>query len=195
MGMTATTYSTSASRAARHAEGAPQIAGSAVAFTPHRYDQDEVARELTEFAEPGFMRFARTTGVDHRSLALPRYPKLTGFTESNNAYLEVAVDLGEQAIRKALAAAHIEPYEVDTIVMDMPSRLSASARFDQNAIGLAPEALTHSRNSMRDNGNISSASVLDVLRRTFAEPPADGALGVMLAMGPGFSFELLLLQW
>jgi hypothetical protein len=24
-----------------------------VAFTPHRYNQDEVARELTEFAEPG----------------------------------------------------------------------------------------------------------------------------------------------
>jgi alkylresorcinol/alkylpyrone synthase len=66
----------------------------------------------------------------------------------------------------------------------------------ENAIGLPPEALAHSRNSMRDNGNMSSASVLDVLRRTVAEPPSDGALAVMLAMGPGFSFELLLLlQW
>jgi alkylresorcinol/alkylpyrone synthase len=65
----------------------------------------------------------------------------------------------------------------------------------ENAIGLAPEALVHSRNSMRENGNISSASVLDVLRRTAAEPPPEGAFGVMLAMGPGFSFELLLLQW
>ena len=65
----------------------------------------------------------------------------------------------------------------------------------QDAIGLPPEALVHSRNSMRENGNISSASVLDVLRRTVAEPPAEGAFGVMLAMGPGFSFELLLLQW
>ncbi len=65
----------------------------------------------------------------------------------------------------------------------------------EGALGLSPEALVHSRNSMRDNGNISSASVLDVLRRTVAEPPAEGAFGVMLAMGPGFSFELLLLQW
>jgi alkylresorcinol/alkylpyrone synthase len=48
---------------------------------------------------------------------------------------------------------------------------------------------------MREHGNISSASVLDVLRRTIAEPPAPGTLGVMLAMGPGFSFELLLLSW
>jgi alkylresorcinol/alkylpyrone synthase len=48
---------------------------------------------------------------------------------------------------------------------------------------------------MRENGNMSSASVLDVLRRTVAQPPADGTFGVMLAMGPGFSFELLLLAW
>jgi Chalcone and stilbene synthases, N-terminal domain len=55
----------------------------------------------------------------HRNLALPlsRYPKLSGFTEANNAYIDVAVDLGEQAIRSALADAGIEPYEVDTIVV------------------------------------------------------------------------------
>jgi alkylresorcinol/alkylpyrone synthase len=65
----------------------------------------------------------------------------------------------------------------------------------QNALDLPAQALAHSRNSMRENGNISSASVLDVLRRTVAEPPRAGSFGVMLAMGPGFSFELLLLQW
>jgi alkylresorcinol/alkylpyrone synthase len=48
---------------------------------------------------------------------------------------------------------------------------------------------------MRENGNMSSVSVLDVLRRTMADPPPQGSLGVMLAMGPGFSFELLLLSW
>jgi alkylresorcinol/alkylpyrone synthase len=48
---------------------------------------------------------------------------------------------------------------------------------------------------MRENGNISSAAVLDVLRRTMADPPPPGSLAVMLAMGPGFSFELLLLSW
>ena len=53
LGMTATTYFTSANQAARHARGAPRIAGTAVAFTPHRHNQDEVARELTEFARPG----------------------------------------------------------------------------------------------------------------------------------------------
>jgi alkylresorcinol/alkylpyrone synthase len=84
--MTATTYLTSTNPVAR-SRRAPHIAGTAVAFTPHRYNQDDVSRELTKAAGPVFMRFARTTGVDHRSLALPlpRYPKMTGFTEANNA--------------------------------------------------------------------------------------------------------------
>ena len=85
--MTATTYFTFVSQAAPHARGALRIAGTPVAFTPHRPNQDEVAREFTEFAGPGLMLFAQTSGVDDRSLALPlsRYPKMTGFTEANNA--------------------------------------------------------------------------------------------------------------
>src|SRR6201997_4662257 len=117
--MSQTTYFTSTNQASRHAQGGPHIAGTAVAFTSYRYDQAEVAHGLTEFAEPGFMRFARTTGVDHRSLALPlsRYPKLTGFTEANADYVEVAVGLGGQAVLSALDAASIAPDEVDIIVM------------------------------------------------------------------------------
>ena len=65
----------------------------------------------------------------------------------------------------------------------------------QHAVGMSPEALAHSWNSMREHGNVSSVSVLDVLGRTVADPPPAGTLGVMLAMGPGFSFELLLLSW
>ncbi|BAX92622.1 alpha-pyrone synthesis polyketide synthase-like Pks11 [Mycobacterium shigaense] len=370
MDMTVTTFSGSATQNAHASRGAPHIAGSAVAFTTNRHTQDEVASELTQFAEPGFLRFAETAGVENRSLALPlsRYSKMSGFTEANDAYLQVAVDLGERAIRKALAAANIQPQEVDTIVMvsstgiavptvdarlmsrvgfrpdikrvplfglgcvagaaglarvydylhgypgdvavllsvelcsltlqrddfsvpaligvslfgdgaaavvvtgahrppspprrvkgprilatrsrvipetvdvmgwnvgssgfqlvmsrDVPKMADDYLRAEvdsflaghglsvadiatwvchpggpkvldaiENAIGLPPEAVMHSRDSMRDNGNISSASVLDVLRRTLAEPLADGAFGIMLAMGPGFSFELLLLQW
>jgi len=372
--MTATPYSPPSQWAAHRGRGtAPRIAGTAVAFTRYRYDQDEVAREFTEFTEftePGFLRFAQTTGVDRRSLALPlsRYPRLNGFTEANDAYLEVAVDLGERALREALAGANVEPHEVDTIVMvsstgiavptidarlisrvglrpdikrvplfglgcvagaagmarvhdylhgypgdvavllsvelcsltlqrddaSIPALIGVSLFGDgaaaavatgadrnalcsndaraprvlatrsrvvpgtvdvmgwhvgstgfrlvmsrdvpkmadehlsgevesflddhglsvadisawvchpggpkvldaiESALGLPPEALAHSRDSMRENGNMSSASVLDVLRRTVAAPPEPGDFGVMLAMGPGFSFELLLLRW
>jgi alkylresorcinol/alkylpyrone synthase len=63
------------------------------------------------------------------------------------------------------------------------------------ALNLPTQEFRHSWESMRDNGNISSASVLDVLNRTLAEPRAPGSIALMLAMGPGFSFELLLLSW
>jgi hypothetical protein len=65
----------------------------------------------------------------------------------------------------------------------------------ENAIGLPPEALANSRDSMRENGNVSSVSVLDVLRRTIADSPPAGTFGLMVSMGPGFSFELVLLSW
>lgn len=347
---------------------AAHIAGTAVAFTEHRYAQEEVAAALTDFTDPAFTRFSRSSGVEHRNLALPvhRYPELTGFTEANTAYLEVAADLGAQAVEAALADAHLDPTEVDAIVTVLSTGVAVptlDARIftrvglrpdvkrlplfglgcvagaaglarvhdylrgfpDQVAVLLSVElcsltlqrddtsipaliglclfgdgaaavvsvgaqrspatpqpgprvvatrsrlfpdtvdvmgwnvgstgfqlvmsrevpamaqnhladevnaflgehsltiddiatwvchpggpkvleaidgavrppvdALRHSWDSMREHGNISSASVLDVLRRTVQEPPPSGSFGVMLAMGPGFSFELLLLSW
>jgi hypothetical protein len=46
--------------------GAPQIAAAAVAFPPNRYNQEDVARELTVFAEPGFMRFGQRKQSNRR---------------------------------------------------------------------------------------------------------------------------------
>lgn len=50
--------------------------------------------------------------------------------------------------------------------------------------------------SLREIGNLSSASVLLVLADTLeAHRPAPGSYGMLLAMGPGFCSELVLLQW
>lgn len=47
-----------------------------------------------------------------------------------------------------------------------------------------------------DVGNLSSSSVLHVLRDTLSERrPPPGTPGVLLAMGPGFACELVLLHW
>jgi alkylresorcinol/alkylpyrone synthase len=63
------------------------------------------------------------------------------------------------------------------------------------SLGLAREDLALSWDSLRRVGNLSSASVLHVLERTLAERPLPrGAKGVLLAMGPGFCSELLLLE-
>jgi alkylresorcinol/alkylpyrone synthase len=63
------------------------------------------------------------------------------------------------------------------------------------SLGVAREELALARDSLRRVGNLSSASVLHVLERTLAErPPARGSKGLLLAMGPGFCSELVLLE-
>ena len=66
----------------------------------------------------------------------------------------------------------------------------------QEGLGLAPGLLGLSWQSLREVGNVSSVVVLDVLRRTFDQQrPRDGALGLILAFGPGFTSEMLLGTW
>jgi alkylresorcinol/alkylpyrone synthase len=66
----------------------------------------------------------------------------------------------------------------------------------QDALEVPESALAVTWDSLRRVGNLSSASVLMVLGETIADhaPPA-GAFGLMLAMGPGFCSELVLLRW
>jgi alkylresorcinol/alkylpyrone synthase len=65
----------------------------------------------------------------------------------------------------------------------------------ENVLNLPCHALDSTRKSLRENGNLSSVSVLDVLAANLAEPPGRGELGLMIAMGPGFCSELVLLEW
>ena len=64
------------------------------------------------------------------------------------------------------------------------------------ALDLPPGALDRSWRLLAATGNLSSASVLFVLRDLLDSRDArPGDLGVMLAMGPGFCAELALLRW
>lgn len=62
-----------------------------------------------------------------------------------------------------------------------------------DALQLDANALNYTRDAMRDYGNMSSATVLYVLEKFLNEGFTDG-YGLMLAMGPGFSSEMVLLQ-
>ena len=63
------------------------------------------------------------------------------------------------------------------------------------SLSLPPQALELTWRSLGEIGNLSSASVLHVLRDTLAKPPPSGSPGLMIAMGPGFCSELVLLRW
>ena len=342
----------------------PSVAAVAVEFPPYQVDQQEALSGLTGFGGPQFDRFGASAGVEKRRIAipLPEYAKLSGFTEANDKYIEVALTLGERAILEALDVAKVKPAEVDVVfsttvtglavptlearlatriglrpdvkrvplfglgcvagaagvarmhdyLLAFPNQVSvllavelcsltfqrddysianlvAASLFGdgaaavvakgaartpagprvlatrsrlypdtedvmgwdigtsgfkiklstevatvaekylgedvrnflsdhgltpadistwvchpggpkvieavENTLDLPADALDHTRQSLRDNANLSSVSVLDVLRAHMADPPPPGSFGLMIAMGPGFCSELVLLGW
>jgi alkylresorcinol/alkylpyrone synthase len=63
------------------------------------------------------------------------------------------------------------------------------------ALGIDPERLQHTRATLRDHGNMSSATVFFVLDRFLKEQkPAPGEYGLLAVLGPGFSCELALVR-
>jgi alkylresorcinol/alkylpyrone synthase len=342
----------------------PSVAAVAVEFPPHQVGQQEALAGLTGLGGPQFDRFVASAGVEKRRIALPLadYAKLSGFTEANDTFIDVALTLGERAILEALDVAKVKPAEVDIVfsttvtglaVPTLEARLAtrvglrpdvkrvplfglgcvagaagvarmhdyllafpdhvavllavelcsltlqrddysvanlvAASLFGdgaaavvgkgaartpagprvlatrsriypdtedvmgwnigssgfaiklstevatvaekylgedvrnflsdhdltpadistwvchpggpkvidavENTLDLPADALDHTRNSLRDNGNLSSVSVLDVLRANMADPPPPGSFGLMIAMGPAFCSELVLLGW
>jgi alkylresorcinol/alkylpyrone synthase len=66
----------------------------------------------------------------------------------------------------------------------------------EDSLELSRESLARSWASLQEVGNLSSASVLFVLGETMeSQEPKPGDWGVMMAMGPGFCAELVLLRW
>jgi alkylresorcinol/alkylpyrone synthase len=66
----------------------------------------------------------------------------------------------------------------------------------QDGLGLPDNALDLSWETLAEVGNISSGSVLLILDKTLKRlQPKPGEYGVLMAMGPAFSAELVLLQW
>ncbi len=66
----------------------------------------------------------------------------------------------------------------------------------EETLELPPDALALTWKSLREVGNLSSTSVLLVLRETMEHHrPPTGSWGLLLAMGPGFCSEVVLLRW
>jgi alkylresorcinol/alkylpyrone synthase len=66
----------------------------------------------------------------------------------------------------------------------------------ETGLGLNGDTFRLSRESLASVGNISSVSVLLILDKVLSSSqPEPGAYGLMLALGPAFGAELVLLQW
>jgi alkylresorcinol/alkylpyrone synthase len=102
-------------------------------------------------------------------------------------------DLGAE-VRAFLADHDLKPPDVAAWVCHPggPKVLEAL----REALDLPARALELTWRSLAEVGNLSSASVLHILRDTLAlRPPLSGTPGLLLAMGPGFCSELVLLRW
>ncbi|MGW4804693.1 type III polyketide synthase [Kitasatospora sp. NPDC004272] len=120
----------------------------------------------------------------------------TGFRILLGAELPELVRLfvGEE-VSSFLAAHDLKPGDVTAWICHPggPRVLDAL----QEELALPAAALAPSRSSLARCGNLSSASVLHILRDVLAADPAPppGSYGLVLALGPGFASELVLLRW
>jgi len=100
-----------------------RIASVSSAFPPNYYQQDQIFKELgrqwgaTPTVLSRLEAFHQRAGVLARHLALPKeeYEKVEGFSARNREYVRVAVELGAEALSRALEQAGVAPAELDAL--------------------------------------------------------------------------------
>ncbi|MEV6006248.1 3-oxoacyl-[acyl-carrier-protein] synthase III C-terminal domain-containing protein [Streptomyces sp. NPDC051976] len=146
---------------------------------------------------------AGPTVVDTRSSLYPDTEHLLGWDITDSGF-RIVLDAGvPDAVRRHLGddvrgfldEHGLKPKDVAAWVCHPggPKVLDAV----EDALELPGGALDLTRRHLAAVGNLSSSSVFHLLRDTLAaeRPPPPGSPGLLMAMGPGFACELVLLRW
>ncbi len=96
-------------------------------------------------------------------------------------------------IREGLATHGLKPQDIQTWTLH-PGGARVLAAY-QKALGVKGESLEAARWVLRHFGNMSSPTVLFVLARQMYLPTPPEGLGLLLALGPGFAAEGVVLRW
>ena len=99
----------------------PAILAVGTALPPHFADQEAIIAALrTAWAQEHYnierledLHRAVQVGGRHLALPLEAYPGLVSFEQRNNAWLTATLDVGDRAVRSALAAAALDPQDID----------------------------------------------------------------------------------
>ena len=140
--------------------------------------------------------------VDTRSIFYPDSERVMGWDISENGFQivlsadvpQVVRDFVRRDVDSFLADHGLEQSDIVSWVCHPggPKVLEAM----QETLGLPDDALAVTWESLQTVGNLSSTSVLLVLADTLeSHRPPPGSYGMLMAMGPGFCSELVLLEW
>jgi alkylresorcinol/alkylpyrone synthase len=165
----------------------PAVLSAAQALPPHYVDQATLTAALRahwerrHFNADRLDELHRNVKVRGRHLALPlqEYPALEGFKRSNDAWIRVAGELGEEAVRRALDGAGLSPRDVDHLVFVTVTGLatpSIDARL-VNRLGMRRDVR---RTPVFGLGCVAGASGLARLADLLAGSP--GGVGVLLSV-------------
>ncbi|MFE2560256.1 type III polyketide synthase [Streptomyces sp. NPDC059352] len=163
---------------------------------------DGAAAVVAHAARADDHRSGRPVVVATRSLLYPDTEHLLGWTIGAGGFRPV-VDAAIPDVVGArigpdlqdfLAVHGLAPDDIGTWICHPggPRILTAVA----HALDLPDGALDSAHRALAVSGNMSSASVLRILEDvTTNAPPPPGSWGLMMAMGPGFCVEFVLLRW
>lgn len=110
-----------------------RIAAVAPVLPEYSYSQADITSELAPLisSDPGkravLERMHASSGIGTRHTALPleRYRELGSFGETNDIFIRVATELGEQALREALDKAGLAASDIDFILFTSVTGFSA----------------------------------------------------------------------
>ena len=127
----------------------PFVRSAGTALPPHYADQETlIASFRTHWAKEHFnverleeLHRAVQVGGRHLAVPLDDYPGLVDLKSRNDAWIRVATDVGEQAVRTALGRAGLRPADVDHLFFVTVTGIatpSIDARL-MNRLGLRPD--------------------------------------------------------
>jgi alkylresorcinol/alkylpyrone synthase len=106
---------------------------------------------------------------------------------------DVVFELGPQLFEDAAARIGLDASDFAHLLFHPGGRRVLDVY--EQVLGLEPDRIRHSREVLRDYGNMSSPTVLFVLERFLADTPARGEPGLLLSLGPGFCAEGVVFRW
>src|SRR5699024_2999241 len=150
--------------------------------------------------------------LSYRKHPTPAIKRISSFTEKNSTSvmgwgvsergLEVIFSKSIPALVKTVWKKHIISFLNDLFLTekDIHSFITQPGgkkvlEAMEETLSISNKKIIHSHYVLRNHGNMSSATVLYVLYEWMKETVSKEAKSVLSALGPGFSSELLLLEW